>query len=326
MKPQIQYKVLISCMTYNHAPYIEDAIRGFCMQRTSFPFVAMIFDDASTDGEPEVILRFLEDYFDMDNARREDNDEAQIIHAICKENPNCHFVVSLLKYNHYSKKLPKAGPVKDFYQVTPYRAICEGDDYWVSPEKLQKQIDFLDGHPEYSMCFHNAVEHFENSKVEDRQFSSITDKDYTDVDVMDHWIVPTASVVFKKEIYDTDLYKLVFNDIKPLFGDTPLFVCLAQIGKLRGMKDVMSVYRRQPTGAVYNNAFDDKKKREKILNDYFLIADAVGPHMKKVIIKKYLQYGYSYRQPKYVFKAFFNWPLDTLIEFFRGLWSLIRRR
>lgn len=99
------YTIYIECMTFNHAPYIEDAMNGFCMQETRFPFVAVIMDDASSDGEPEVIKQYLHEHFDLEDkeiARNEETDDFILTFARHKENHNCFFAVYLLKYNHYS--------------------------------------------------------------------------------------------------------------------------------------------------------------------------------------------------------------------------------
>ena len=66
--PFTAYKLRITCATYNHASYIEDAMNGFCMQKTNFPFLAIIFDDASTDSEADVIRKYLNDHFEMSHA------------------------------------------------------------------------------------------------------------------------------------------------------------------------------------------------------------------------------------------------------------------
>ena len=109
--PTTTYIARIICNTYNQALFIKDTMDGFCMQTTNFPFVAIIVDDASSDGEPEIISQYLEDHFDMVNAQYDENDDAKRIAAVHKDNPNCHFLVVLLKYNFYRiKKAMKAHP------------------------------------------------------------------------------------------------------------------------------------------------------------------------------------------------------------------------
>ena len=92
----VDFLVCIRCFTFNHAPYIEDAMNGFCMQDASFPFVCTIVDDASTDGEQEVIKAYLQKHFDIDDpsiARNEETDDYVLVFARHKTNKNCFFSV-----------------------------------------------------------------------------------------------------------------------------------------------------------------------------------------------------------------------------------------
>lgn len=160
------FKVRIQCPTYNHAHYIEDAMNGFCMQQTDFPFLAVVFDDSSTDGEPEVIKKYLAEHFDreaLDLPTPDETDEYVRVFARHKENKNCYFLVLFLKYNHYSTKKAKLTSIADFIKPIPYIAACEGDDYWTDSQKLQRQVDFLEEHPDYSLCCHRFKIHYENT-------------------------------------------------------------------------------------------------------------------------------------------------------------------
>ena len=152
----MRYKLYVRCHTYNQASYIVDALNGFTMQRTDFPYICFIIDDASTDGEPDVIKQYLSDHFDLEDdsvQRTEETDDYYLIIARHKTNRNCFFAVFLLKYNHFNKKSKYAYYKKEIEGVK-YVALCEGDDYWTDPLKLQKQVDFLDNHPDYSLCCH----------------------------------------------------------------------------------------------------------------------------------------------------------------------------
>ena len=125
-------------MTYNHAPYITDAMNGFSMQKTNVPFVAVIVDDASTDGEPEVIKSYLNEHFLMREARQWETEDASFIEARNKENENCWFAVVLLKYNFWQKRKDKSPLTSKWYKDAKYIAWCEGDDFWTASDKLQK--------------------------------------------------------------------------------------------------------------------------------------------------------------------------------------------
>lgn len=153
---EYQFPVCVRCMTYDHASYIQDAMNGFTMQQTDFPYVCIIVDDASTDGEPEVIRQYLSAYFDLEGdsiVRNEETDDYVLIYARHKSNRNCFFVVLLLKYNHYSIKKSKDSYFKEWAENAVYVALCEGDDYWTEPLKLQKQVEYMDCHPEIGLCY-----------------------------------------------------------------------------------------------------------------------------------------------------------------------------
>ena len=147
------FKVSVWCNTYNQASYIKDTMDGFCMQQTSFPFVCLIMDDASTDGEPEVIKQYLNDHFDTEWTK--ETDDYHLTVARHQENRNCYFAVYLLKYNHYSIKKPRLKYFREVADEIDYVALCEGDDYWTDAHKLQKQADALDANPQVTLVYTN---------------------------------------------------------------------------------------------------------------------------------------------------------------------------
>ena len=151
-----QFMVCARCWTFNHANFIEDTMNGFTIQETSFPFICLIIDDASTDGEPEVIRQYFNQNFDLGNrsvVRYEETDDYVLTFAQHKANKNCYFAVFYLKYNHYNIKKSKLPYLKSWQNKSKYMASCEGDDFWTDPLKLQKQVDYLESHPECTICF-----------------------------------------------------------------------------------------------------------------------------------------------------------------------------
>ncbi|MBQ6204464.1 MAG: glycosyltransferase, partial [Prevotella sp.] len=135
------FKVCVYCSTFNQTSYIKDTMDGFCMQQTNFPFVCLIMDDASTDGEPEVLEAYLNDHFDTEWTK--ETDDYHLTVARHQENRNCYFAVYLLKYNHYTIKKRKLKYFREVADEIDYVAFCEGDDYWTDEHKLQKQADAL---------------------------------------------------------------------------------------------------------------------------------------------------------------------------------------
>ena len=218
--------VSISCITYNHAPYIRQCLDGFLMQKTSFKYEVLIHDDASTDGTEEIIREYEAKYPDIIKPLYE------------KENQWVLGRRGSAEFNY-----PRA--------KGKYIALCEGDDYWIDPYKLQKQVDYMDQNPEYSMCFHNAIEHWEDGLIADRVFSNVENRDYSAVEIYEKWTIPTASVVFRKKTVDSNRYKEVTANPKFIYGDIILFLTCSEFGKLKGFSDRMSVYRKHEGGIVF---------------------------------------------------------------------------
>lgn len=166
------FKVCVRCFTFNQSRYITDALNGFVMQQTDFPFVCCIVDDASTDGEQDVIRKYVEVNFDLSDGSchfERETDYAFITYAQHKTNKNCYFAVLYLKENHYSIKKPKIPYLAEWLDSCIYEALCEGDDWWLDEHKLQRQVDILDLHPEVDMCACGAICIREDKEVGKRQ-------------------------------------------------------------------------------------------------------------------------------------------------------------
>lgn len=170
-----------------------------------------------------------------------------------KLNENCHFVVALLKRNLFKEPEKKGAVVKEWMD-TKYVSICEGDDYWIDPMKLQKQVDFLEGHEEYAMCFHSAVLLNECDAKVTSSYSIVKEGDYGPNDIFPMWVVPTASVVYRREKVDS--YKLIHTDWF-VFGDIVIFEKCAHVGKLWGFEEKMSVYRMNENSLLQNVKYRD---------------------------------------------------------------------
>lgn len=263
---QQEILVAINCLTYNHEPYIRQCLEGFVTQKTKFRFVAIVHDDASTDNTAKIVREYADKYPD-------------IIKPIFET------------VNQYSKKDGSLDRIiKQAINETncKYIAVCEGDDYWTDPFKLQKQIDFLENNPEYTMCFHNAIEHYEKNiggeNIKDKIFSRISDKDYTGTSLLRHWIVPTASIVYRKSILDTDIYKRSIANKNFIYGDILLILSCAERGKIRGISDIMSVYRRHEGGVTIINEHTDIT--DNLVKHYLDIPYYFGKYYETVVKEK----------------------------------------
>lgn len=248
----IKYMVRVSCMTFNHAHYIEDAMNGFCMQETNFPFVCTIIDDCSTDGEQDVIKNYLEEHFDLEDSsvvRNEETDDYFLTFAQHKTNKNCYFAVLFLKYNHYSIRKPKKPYIEEWCD-TKYVALCEGDDYWIDSLKLQKQVDFMESHPEHSLCFcaHKAKNPEGKEEIIRRYATDIECCPMEGIILGGGAYMATNSMLFRQSLFVSYLTWVKGCPI----GDLPLMLTLAYKGLVGYIDDVMCVYRISATGSWSN--------------------------------------------------------------------------
>lgn len=273
-------------MTYNHASYIQDAMDGFAMQKTTFPFAALIYDDASTDGEQEVINRYIEKHIEKSSVQIEETDDAIITAGIHNNNHNCHLVIVFFKYNFFSIKKAKTLMVKDWYKDAPYRADCEGDDYWTDPTKLQQQVDFLDYHPEYSMCFHDVEIKAEKGRKWYDVYGKLEDRDYTGLENLIKWSVPTCSIVYRREIS-----ACVPQNEKFRMGDNVLILTCSKYGKIRCIPKKMGVYRLNPTSWIGGQS--NKIQRYKYISHYTGLIEEFeecqSPQLYAILENQYFQ-------------------------------------
>ncbi len=251
----IEHPLAVRCMTYNQARYITDAMNGFCMQQTNFPFVCTIVDDASTDGEQEVIRQYLNDNFDLQDASiAYEKDEAygHVTFARHKTNVNCYFAVVYLNENHYSQRKPKAPYLKEWTDNVKYIALCEGDDYWTDPLKLQKQVDFLESHPDYSLCCHRFKIYHENKDTWSDDYvgaafaanPNVEGLDVINADNFRTRFTWTLTLCYRKEVADA----IVWPPYKFGHRDFNFHYHLLKAGKGWCFADYMGVYRMNDGG------------------------------------------------------------------------------
>lgn len=238
--PNQNYMVLVRCFTFNHSHYIEDALNGFAMQQTSFPFICLVVDDASTDGEQEVIRKWMERECDMSEAETIDIPTSIVILVPHKVNKFCSFAFYLFKHNLHGTGKKKMNHVYPWRDKCKYEALCEGDDFWIDPLKLQMQVDFMEANSDYSMCFHNAVVLNERVETKERiknfcQFKC--DQQISTKQIIEDWCIPTASLLYRKKHHQKLELPRFFS------GDYTLELGLASIGKVYYIDRYMSVYR-----------------------------------------------------------------------------------
>ena len=220
MKPLLS----IACITYNHAKFIRQALDNFLMQKTNFPFEIIIHDDASTDGTADIIREYEAKYPD-------------IIKPIYQKENQWQKGVSISRTFQFPRIKGK------------YVAMCEGDDYWCDEYKLQKQVDFMEAHPDYALCYHPAKMIYVD---EEREPITIGKSKYNNPQPYYNLIkgnyIPSNSVLYRTKYLKQEL-KNYPNDIYP--NDWFNHIVVSKHGKIGYIPDVMYVYRRHKQGISY---------------------------------------------------------------------------
>ena len=218
--------VSIVCITYNHAPYIRQCLDGFVMQKTSFPFEVLIHDDASTDGTTEIVREYADKYPD--------------IFVPFYEEQNQWGKLSYWKNILFPKVRGK------------YVALCEGDDYWTDPIKLQKQVDTLEANPAASVCFHSVVLHWEDGEEQDTVIPTSKHRFNKFVlnidDLLRRNCIQTNSVMYRWRFHEDDL-SVIPDGI--ICEDYFMHLVHAEKGEIIFLPECMGVYRKQKSGIWY---------------------------------------------------------------------------
>ena len=246
--------VSITCLTYNHAPYIEKCLQGFVIQKTDFDFEILVNDDASTDETATIIKRFEKEYPHL-------------------------FKCIYQTENQWSKGVK---PSQEFLWPKAqgkYIAMCEGDDFWTDPYKLQKQMDFLESHPDYVICGTDVKRINVKTNTE---IPSNFKKNGTLLltDILYRNQITTCTAMFR----NLDIKKILLsNYIRFKVGDWPLWVSLMQFGKAYNMPEVTAQYNIHDGGMVSGRNLT--KTLYSKLHDRLLLVDNFPQHQK--IIKKH---------------------------------------
>jgi glycosyltransferase involved in cell wall biosynthesis len=223
--------VSVRVATYNHEKYIAQCIEGILMQKTDFPFEVIIGEDFSTDRTRDIVLTYQQKY------------PHKIKILLSEQN---------LGGPRNSLRIQQACQGK-------YQAMCEGDDYWIDPLKLQKQVDFMEAHPDFSLCFHNSFIINDPASTA-RLFYESTLKETLNFDELCQLSTPTASVFARSDVLAT----LPEWRLKVSPGDILFRLWCAYHGKVGYLKDIMSVYRVHAGGMTSDKSNLDKNHSKKI--------------------------------------------------------------
>ena len=256
--------VSVICTVYNHEKYLRKCLDGFVMQKTNFKFEVLIHDDASTDGSADIIREYEKKYPD-------------IIKPIYQT------------VNQYSQGI-KISPTYLYPRAKgKYLAFCEGDDYWCDENKLQKQFDVMENHPDCSICVHRVENISEDGvslvscrpacKFERNVFNC---KEYLNLIIKLGHPFQTSSYFIRISLFD---YKnnpefWANSDV----GDVPMILYCISRGNLYFVDEVMSCYRNNSVGSWTNSLLNNHSKLITQLNKMFELY---------VSYDKYLNYEYT---------------------------------
>lgn len=228
-------QLAIYCLTYNHIEYIRNALEGFVNQKTNFEYIAVIIDDASDDGTTEVIKEYQRLFPNM-------------------------FHLLIAKSNTYANdnRIELFKSIKAEYFKSKYISFCEGDDYWVDDNKLQKQFDYLEMHKDCSLYVHNAIEIDCANNTERVMLEGIDTGilSMENIILQPYGIYPSASMTFRKEFFVPDGF---FAEC--VVGDWPIQIKAAYSGYVYYSNECMSKYRYMHKNSWSSNIYLDLKKR-----------------------------------------------------------------
>jgi len=232
MKP----KVSVTMITYGHGKYIKEAIEGVLMQVCDFEVELIVANDKSPDNTEVVVM------------------------DIIKNHPNGHWI-------KYTRHEDNKGMIPNFMWSLEqckgkYIALCEGDDYWTDPLKLQKQVDFMEANTDYALVFHLANCINDNYKILGLHGPKIKEGykvfDIKDAILQASTLIPTNAMLFQAK-YVKDEFPVWFKEAP--VGDIPLMLLLARKGKLGFINEVMSNYRVMTPESWTRQVLIDKRKR-----------------------------------------------------------------
>lgn len=230
----------IICHAYNHGNYIHHALNSFLMQETNFPFEIIVHDDASTDKTRNIIEHYAAQYPD-------------IIKPIFQTE------------NQFSKG--NKPPRFSFPAAKgKYLSFCEGDDYWLDKCKLQKQVDFLETHPEYSVCGHDAIIIEGNTVTGTSKLPKAFQRDCASHKLRKGFFILTLSATFVNKVSEYAPEQTNFIN-----GDLLLFSRLGLHGHYKFMPDIEPGVYRAHAGGVWS-LLDQEKKKSTQINSFFWIS------------------------------------------------------
>ena len=218
--------VSIRCTVFNHENYLRQCLDGIVSQKTNFKYEAIVHDDASSDGSADIIREYAEKY-------------PSIVKPIYQ------------KENQFSKDIAIVRETVTKACSGKYMAWCEGDDYWIDPFKLQKQVAILENDHTIGLVYGKAKQFLDKKKSFKKQsYGSIVE---SAKDLIFSNTIPTPTVMVRKSLYTQYMNELDIQSQKWLMGDYPLWIYLAVHSRLYFINDDLAVYRILEESACHSN-------------------------------------------------------------------------
>lgn len=267
--------VSIRCSVYNHAPFLRQCLEGFVMQQTDFAFEAIVHDDASTDGSTDIIREYAQRYPD-------------IIKPIYETE------------NQYGKGTIATKVEQAMHPDSKYIALCEGDDCWTNPHKLQLQVSFLEAHPDYIMSSHvyttldmetgkreltNEYDDCQWDEYQGRQYRTFTVDNY-----FNYWYVHTLTIVYRRREYMDEAKCKLYP--YPLYDNITRYY-IAKQGKCAYFRDDMATYRLHP-GGIYSHRNQERWRELFLGNNYVLYKTEHDPHVLPMLNRMWARQTWHY--------------------------------
>lgn len=234
MKANQPILVAIHCLVYNHEPYLRDCFEGFVKQKTNFRFVAIVHEDVSTDGSAAIIREYEKKYPDIFRPIYETENQ----------------------WSKHDGSLERIMNEAIDATGAKYVAMCEGDDYWTDPLKLQKQVDKLEADETLMMCCTacSVVDNLNQTihpvrpepVVKDNKEGRYSLRDF----IGEKHQYPTASVVYRNTHVDEVRSKYAHTE-NAFLGDWTMWICLLIYGDMYFLNEVTCAYRVNPTSVTH---------------------------------------------------------------------------